>query len=205
MCSNSIDRASASPSEAVTRSRPIVLLVPGVRSHCPPAPRGPCSFTYLSLLEFRDRDYAWNRLCDHIDDDSFDRGGNLAVSPASLPPARPSSPDRAQASAPGPKRFLGVGLATARFTDLPRTDLKTALRRLCDALYLFRFSSCYRSFLPLSHDCRLFLSWRLKEYHAQYWLNLPKETCVNLVAAKSRRATIRGIGDAFPAAFCNRL
>jgi hypothetical protein len=39
----------------------------------------------------------------------------------------------------------------------------------------------------------------LKEYHAQYWLNLAKSKfCVNLVAAKSRRATIRGIGDAFP-------
>jgi hypothetical protein len=34
------------------------------------------------------------------------------------------------------------------------------------------------------------LSWRLKEYHAQYWLNLAKSKfCVNLVAAKSRRVT----------------
>ena len=37
-------------------------------------PLGTLALTYLSLLEFSDRDYAWNRLLDHIDDDSFNRG-----------------------------------------------------------------------------------------------------------------------------------
>jgi len=56
---------------------------------------GALALTYLSLLEFSDRDYAWNRLLDHIDDDSFDPRGCWAVSPASLFSARPSSSDRA--------------------------------------------------------------------------------------------------------------
>jgi len=53
--------------------------------------------------------------------------------------AQPSSPERVWALALA-KRFLGAGLATARFTAFPRADLE-ALRALgCVVAFRFRAS-----------------------------------------------------------------
>jgi len=97
---------------------------------------GAPALTYLSLLEFSDGDHAWNRLLDHIDDDSFGReGAGRFHRPALFGATFFTRPRLSLAPA---KRFLGVGLATARFTDLPRTDLE-ALRVLrCVVAFRFR-------------------------------------------------------------------
>ena len=86
--------------------------------------------THLSCLEFSDDRYTWNRLLDHIDDDSFNRGVLGGFTALTLFRAF-FAPRLSLALA---KRFLGMALATVRFAGLPRADLEglRALRRVID-------------------------------------------------------------------------